>query len=257
MKTILTLILFLSSLHPLAAIHAQDVQDKVVPELAPLQADYDSKSQAQVIQPYEKAIADLNAKYLATLENSRASAQKAGKLDDALAYKAEIDSVVASKSVPSTDDADTQEGLKKLRSAYRTAAGKLSQEKGRKLQPLKDAYSKALDPLVIRLTKEGRLEDAQIVKARQDRLKPLPSGPLKIVGKWNITQSNNVKAEWSFNKDYTYNYWKDTGSFSYKGGKYLLVHTWDWEIKLTDDNTFDGVCTRGEVGVKIHGERIP
>jgi hypothetical protein len=257
MKTIRALILFLSSLHALADIHAQDVQEKVVPELVPLQADYDSKSKAQVIQPYENAMADLNAKYLAGLENSRASAQKSGKLDEALAYKAEIESVVATKSVPSTDDAGTQDGLKKLRSAYRAAAGKLSQEKGRKLQPLKDAYSRVLDPLVSRLTKEGRLEDAQIVKARQDRLRPLLSGPLKIVGKWSTTQSNNLKMEMTFNKDYTYNYWKDTGNFSYKGGKYLLVHTWDWEIRLTDDNTFDGVCTRGEVGVKIHGERIP
>ncbi len=254
MKTIRTLILFLLSTHVLTGIHAQE---RVVSELVPLQAEYESKSKAQVIQPYEKAVADLSAKYLATLESSRASAQKAGKLDDALAYKAEIESVAATKSVPSTDDASTQDGFKKLRSAYRAAVGKLSQDRDRKLQPLKDAYSRVLDPLVGRLTKEGRLEDAQIVKAKQDRLKPLPAGPLKIVGKWNITQSNNVKAEWSFNKDYTYNYWKDTGSFSYKGGKYLLVHTWDWEVRLTDDNTLDGVCTRGEVGVKIHGERLP
>lgn len=251
MKTIRALILFLSAL---TAVHAQE---KGVPELVPLQADYDSKSKAQVMQPYENAVADLNAKFLATLENSRASAQKAGKLDEALSYKAEIDSIVATKSVPASDDATTPDGLKKLRSSYRAAAGKLSQEKDRKLQPLKDAYSRVLDPLVVRLTKEGRLEDAQLVKAKQDRLKPLPAGPLKIVGKWNITQSNDVKAEWSFNKDYTYNYWNETGKFSYKGGKYSLAHSWDWEIKLTDDNTLDGVCTRGSVGVKIHGERIP
>lgn len=254
MKTIRAIIILLSSACVLTGIHAQE---KVVPELAPLQADYDSKSNAQVIQPYEKAAADLSAKYLATLETSRASAQKAGKLDEALAYKAEIEAVTSTKSVPPTDDASTQDGLKKLRSAYRAAVGKLSQERDRKLQPLKDAYSRVLDPLVGRLTKEGRLEDAQVVKAKQDRLKPLPTGPLKIVGKWNATQSNDLKIEMTFNKDYTYNYWKDTGHFSYKGGKYLLVHTWDWEVRLTDDNTFDGVCVRGEVGVKIHGERIP
>lgn len=258
MKTIRTLGLLLAASHAFTDVHAQgQPQEKIVPELAPLQADYDSKSKAQVIQPYENAIAELRAKYLASLENARVSAQKAGKLDEALAYKAEIESITATKSVPPTDDAGTQDGLKKLRAAYRTAAGKMTQDKERRLQPLKDAYSKVLDPLVVRLTKEGRLEDAQIVKARQDRLKPLPAGPLKIVGKWNITQSNDVKAEWSFNKDYTYNYWKDTGKFSYKAGKYLLEHTWDWEIRLTDDNTLDGVCTRGEVGVKIHGERIP
>jgi hypothetical protein len=254
MLTIRALIIFLSSSFVLAGIHAQE---RVVSELAPLQADYDLKSKAQVIQPYEKAVADVRAKYLTALENACASAQNTGKLDEALAYKAEVESVFTMKSVPATDDTDTQDGLKKLRSVYRAAVGKLSQDKDRKLQPLKAAYSKVLDPLVSRLTKEGRLEDAQVVKAKQDYLKPLPAGPLKIVGKWNITQSNDVKAEWSFNKDYTYNYWKDTGNFSYKGGKYFLVHTWDWEIKLTDDNTLDGVCTRGSVGVKIHGERIP
>jgi hypothetical protein len=256
MKMIRVFLIFLASMHVVNGAHAQEAKERVVSELVPLQADYDLKSKAQVLQPYENAVADLNAKYLASLENSRATAQKTGKLDEALAYKAEIEAVVTTKSVPSPDDANTQGGLKKLRSAYRTAVGKLSQDRDRKLQPLKDAYSKALDPLLARLTKEGRFEDAQIVKAKQDLLKPLPAGPLKIVGKWNITQSNNVKAEWSFNKDYTYNYWKETGNFSYKGGKYLLVHSWDWEIKLTDDNTLDGVCTRGEVGVKIHGERI-
>lgn len=254
MKSIRALILFLSSA---AAFIGTQAQEKMVPELAPLQADYDAKSNAQVIQPYENAVADLRAKYLATLENTRASAQKSGKLDEALAYKAEVESVTATKSVPATDDASTQDSLKKLRTSYRTAVSKLSQEKERRLQPLKDAYSRVLDPLIAKLTKEGRIEDAQIVKARQDRLKPLPNGPLKIVGKWNITQSNDIKFELSFNKDYTYNYWKDTGTFSYKGGKYFLVHTWDWEIRLTDDNTFDGVCTRGSPGVKIHGERIP
>jgi len=253
MKSTRALLIFLTFMHVVAGIHAQE---RVVPELVPLQADYDLKSKAQVIQPYEIAVADLNVKYLAILENSRVSAQKTGKLDEALAYKTEIESIVTTKSVPATDDANIQIGLKKLRSSYRVSLGRLSQDRDRKLQPLKDTYSRVLDPLLARLTKEGRLEDAQIVKAKQDRLKPLPAGPLKIVGKWNITQSNDVKAEWSFNKDYTYNYWKDTGTYSYKSGKYLLVHTWDWEIKLTDDNTLDGVCTRGEVGVKIHGERI-
>lgn len=253
MKSTCALLIFLTLMPQVTGIHAQE---RVVPELVPLQADYDLKSKAQAIQPYEIAVADLNAKYLAILENSRASAQKAGKLDEALAYKTEIESVVTTKSVPAMDDANIQMGLKKLRSAYRVSLGRVSQDRDRKLQPLKDAYSRVLDPLLARLTKEGRLEDAQIVKAKQDQLKPLPTGPLKIVGKWNITQSNNVNSEWSFNKDYTYNYWNETGHFSYKGGKYLLVHSWDWEIKLTDDHTFDGVCTRGEVGVKIHGDRI-
>lgn len=253
MKTIRTLVFALSTLRAFTCIHAEE---KVVPEMSPLQADYDSKSNAQVIQPYDNAVAGLRARYLATLESSRASAQNSGRLDEAVAYKTEIDSVTEKKSVPPTDDAGTVDDLKKLRTSYRAALAKLSQEKERKLQPLKDAYSRALNPLLVRLTKEGRLEDAQIVKAMQDRLKPLPNGPLKIVGKWNVTQSNDIKAEWSFNKDYTYNYWKDTGTFSYKSGKYFLVHTWDWEIRLTDDNTFDGVCTRGSPGVKIHGERI-
>jgi hypothetical protein len=253
MKKICAFILIFSSLDAFTSLHAQE---KTVPELAPLQADYDSKSNAQVIQPYENAVAELRVRYLATLENSRASAQKTGKLDEALAYKSEIESVSAKKPVPPTDDAGTLDSLRKLRAGYRSAVAKLSQDKSRRLQPLKDAYSKTLDPLIAKLTKEGRIEDAQIVKAMQERLKPLPNGPLKIVGKWNVTQSNDVKAEWSFNKDYTYNYWKETGTFSYKSGKYSLVHTWDWEIRLTDDNTFDGICTRGSPGVKIHGERL-
>lgn len=87
----------------LTGLHAQE---RVVAEFVPLQAEYDAKSKAQVIQPCENAVADMRAKYLTALENACASAQQTGKLEEALAYKAEVESVVTTKSVPSTDAAD-------------------------------------------------------------------------------------------------------------------------------------------------------
>jgi hypothetical protein len=80
--------------------------------------------------------------------------------------------------------------------------------------------------------------------------------PARIVGKWNIVQSDGTKAEWSFNKDYTYNYWKMTGLFRDEGDNYFLCCTWDWKIKMPNADSFEGVCTRGKVGCTIRGERV-
>ena len=99
------------------------------------------------------------------------------------------------------------------------------------------------------------LDQANALRAKIVELRNLMSDEFRIVGKWTITQSNNIKATWTFNKDFTYNYWTDTGQWKSAGGKYFLKHTWDWELIMLDDNTFEGVCTRGDIGVKIRGVR--
>ncbi|MEI9894213.1 MAG: hypothetical protein WDN28_10100 [Chthoniobacter sp.] len=99
------------------------------------------------------------------------------------------------------------------------------------------------------------LDQANALKIKIQELQLLLANDLRIVGKWNVTQSNNVTATWTFNKDNTYNYWNETGEWKYAGAKYLLKHTWDWELSMTDDNTIDGICIRGEKGVKLHGVR--
>ncbi len=78
----------------------------------------------------------------------------------------------------------------------------------------------------------------------------------EITGMWKISQTNGVKAVWRFNADSTYNYWDQTGSFTYKNNKYLLHHTWDWEVRMPNADTFEGVCIRGDKGCKIHGTRL-
>jgi hypothetical protein len=97
---------------------------------------------------------------------------------------------------------------------------------------------------------------AELMKSKLETLRDKINPELKIVGKWNITQSNNVSAVWTFNRDKTYNYWNETGEWKYSNGKYLLTHTWDWEIKMTDENTFEGTCTRGAT-CTIRGLRAP
>lgn len=100
------------------------------------------------------------------------------------------------------------------------------------------------------------LDQANALKAKLEDLKSATSQEFLIVGKWNITQSNKVNASWAFNPDRTYTYWNETGQWKYSGGKYILTHTWDWEITMPDEKTFEGVCTRGGIGTKIRGVRI-
>ncbi len=92
-------------------------------------------------------------------------------------------------------------------------------------------------------------------KEKKEAIKNELSLGTRIVGKWKITQSDNVSAVWIFNRNNTYNYWNETGKWKYFDGSYWLYHTWDWQIKVVDENTFEGTCTRGAT-CTIRGVRI-
>lgn len=229
-----------------------------VPDKAALIASYQARVKAVAQQPYEEALADLNSKYEAALEQEQKGSQQRGDLEIALALKNEHDRVGKGKPVPEWDNDKDPSVLKKLRATYRQSQAKLASQRAAKLPPLRAAFARELDSAVPALTKAGRLDDAAELQKRADilRAQSTSGGPLRIVGFWHITQSNKIDAKWTFNGDMTYNYWNETGKFSFNQGKYILKHTWDWEVTMSDDDTFDGVCIRGEKGVKIHGTRV-
>lgn len=92
------------------------------------------------------------------------------------------------------------------------------------------------------------------LKARRDALRDKIDQGMRIVGEWNISHAPDTTALWKINRDRSYNYWNEQGRWEFKDGKYYFFHTWDWEIRLLDDDSFEGVCTRGS-DVTITGKR--
>ncbi len=145
-------------------------QTAAIPEVAELQAKYDEKVRLDVLRPHELVVADLNAKFATALERVQENAQKAGNLDDAISIKTEKEAVLSGKYMPPQDDAKTPASLKTMRSTYRAALARLELDRDKKLRPLKDAYAKSLEALMLTMTKGGRLEEAMALKKMREDL---------------------------------------------------------------------------------------
>lgn len=94
------------------------------------------------------------------------------------------------------------------------------------------------------------LDAANALKSKMEALRDKTSIDLRIVGRWTIVHGTKTDV-WTINKDYTYNYGSDTGKWSCNNGKFLLDHTWDRELRLMDENTYEGVCVRGQTGTRL------
>jgi hypothetical protein len=138
------------------------------PEAALLNSQFETKIMQEAQQPYDAAIARLNASYVSSLERALDSAQKSGSLDDAVALKAERKAVGLGQGVPVKDDPATPTVLKQLRENYRGSISRLEAERAKKIQPLKAALLDSLETLISRLTKEGRLDDAMAERQQRD-----------------------------------------------------------------------------------------
>lgn len=204
MKSKLLPMLF-ASLMSLA--HPIPGQESLGPELDALKAQYDLRVKNEVQQPYDAAVADLNVKYTASLERGLESAQRAGRLDEALAMKNEKEAIATGDGVPATDEGKIAPALKQLRDVYRTSLGRLDADRAKRLQPLQAAFAKSFDAVIARLTTEGKLEQAQAARRLGDALAAAAKGrlinlELLTSSNWKYTGANGLRI-WTFNPDNT------------------------------------------------------
>lgn len=150
-------------------------QDAEVEDPAALQSAFEEKVNLELLRPHGLAVADLNAKFAAALERLQEAAQKSGKLEQALAIKSERDALLSGKYDSAPDDSKTADVLKPMRATYRTALGRLELERDKKLRPLRDAFARQLDTLVLTLTKAGKLEEAMAAKKMREDMNAAPS----------------------------------------------------------------------------------
>ncbi|MEX2577526.1 MAG: C-type lectin domain-containing protein [Verrucomicrobiales bacterium] len=168
MKT-LPLVLVLLGLGLFAtALSAQEASD--IPELEALLEDYRSGEVQEKLDSHANAVKELNGKYLAALERTLETAQRDGLLEEALALRAERDALLDGPWPPDTKQEDLSPSLAKLRGTYEAALAGLERERDEDLAPLSKKLVRALEKLQVGLTQSGRLEEALVVKAKQEEI---------------------------------------------------------------------------------------
>lgn len=118
---------------------------------------------------YQAGVSELNQKYAAAVERGQKTAQDAGKLDEALAFKNESKLLAEGGGIDAETAAAPAE-LKKLRGIYHQSLARLEQDKNRATIPIYNTLITGIDQLVISLTKAGRLDEAVFVKNKKDNL---------------------------------------------------------------------------------------
>ena len=146
-----------------------------------LRTQYESKVRADVLKPHELAITDLNAKFVQALEREQEAAQKGGKLEEALAFKAEREAVLAGRYTGEVSGASGPLSVQKMRSTYRLAMLRLEQDRDSKLRPLLATATTAFQGLVEMLTKSGKLDEAVATKNMLQALLATPVTSLPAV----------------------------------------------------------------------------
>ncbi|MBL9155517.1 MAG: protein kinase [Verrucomicrobiales bacterium] len=139
--------------------------DPVSIRLAELEKNYLDAYAAQISPKHDAALAALNASYTGRLDRDIVAASQAGKLDEALALRDELARMKAHGTVPEEDAPELREGLKPLRTTYRSALKTLLTQRDQAAAPLQAAYDRALAAYQDELTRAQNLDGASRVKA--------------------------------------------------------------------------------------------
>jgi hypothetical protein len=132
--------------------------------------------QKQVAQPFEAALADLRARYLASLDAAVAKASAASRLEEALAYRTERQTFEKSQQV-APDDATTPVAVKPLRATFRQQLARLELDRLNKAKALFAEYDAVLAKNQSLLTQHQRLDDALLLKTKRDEIARAWIGP--------------------------------------------------------------------------------
>lgn len=138
-------------------------------------------------EPYELAISKANSlchyqletlsyQYISALENYAAEFQKQGDLDALLAVKSEIALFNKEGLVPEKNANGTHPSVIKLRQIYNDSRAQADTTKNQAIAELTDQYLAYLEELQKKLTQNGQLDQALLVRAEVTRIQELKAG---------------------------------------------------------------------------------
>ncbi len=136
-------------------------------------ADVDGPRQATfqklVAEPFTAGVEKLRTRYLAALDAAQAKAAATGSLDQALIWVNERELFDRAQTVR-PDDANTPPAIRPLRAEYRQRLAQLESERANRVKPLHTSYDAILLQNLTLLTQRGRIEDAQLLKAKREEI---------------------------------------------------------------------------------------
>jgi hypothetical protein len=128
-----------------------------------LESEFRTAYQDMIGANHTVAVADLDGKYSDALERTMLESTKAGRLEEALALKDEIQRIENKVELPQTDEG-APPILSKLRDTYRKQSAKLVTDRDKATGPLIQRFGAALAALQSDLASAGKLEEALAVK---------------------------------------------------------------------------------------------
>ncbi len=147
------------------------------PELTILRQQYEKAYAERVTAVHEAAVAELNAKFTAALDNAIEQAKTSGDLPTVLAFQADQKRLVEKMELPAADADNVPEALKNLRSIYREQIAKINEQHTANVTALQAPYTARLQELEATLTKNDRVEEATAVMAYRRGLGDTLSAP--------------------------------------------------------------------------------
>jgi len=132
---------------------------------------------ARIQAEYKASLAAVPRKYVASLAAIEAALRKAGDLDGLLLVRKERARYAETKDIPESAVVATPAALRKLQTECRTVPGTLELTKSKKIKEFADRYVEVLDALKAKLTRNGTIRDALLVKGEIQRVND--SAPVK------------------------------------------------------------------------------
>ncbi len=157
-------------------------QSETVKWLASLELQWKATYEHDVLEPFEKGVADLKKQYAASLEPQLASATQAKKLDDAAAFRGEGKRVAAGEDVPEKDESIVPATLKKLREGYRASYARLDKTRFDHAKTLFARVDAILAQNQTALVQRKRTDEALEIKTLREKLNAAWLKPPASVG---------------------------------------------------------------------------
>jgi hypothetical protein len=132
-------------------------------------AEYDRTIAAKVDPKTVKSRLLLEEKYRTALQRQLDRAVEAGKLEEAVDLKRELERVNDSQPLPEADEG-VHEEVRKLRKTYRDQLAEIERERLELTKPIRRVFDRDLEALQRDLTRAGQLEEALKVKMTRDQL---------------------------------------------------------------------------------------
>ena len=146
--------------------------------LAQLKGRYEARL-AELDQARDKAIADAPARYRLFLQNLEKQFIDQGDLKGVLAVRAETNRFAKAATVTTNDLVVVPDALLLMQKYFMEAPATAERSRLKGRDELNRSYLKALELLKVDLTKKARIEEAVVVAAEIERMRPLvPTAPV-------------------------------------------------------------------------------